>query len=412
MRIKGYRIVFIFLLFVSGMVYSRENRTEISVDFRVNSTVLDPNYGNNAAQLSEISSFIKKIKQDTTIRIVKVLFGGSASPECSYQLNKRLATGRLEILEDLVRNEIEIADSVIIRDDNYISWEYLVSKVKESDLKQKQAVLDILAQEPSFVDYSGGGHIDHRIVQLQKMNYGRVWRQLYSLYFGSMRSAYVVFVTSKIDKVKPLDVVVKPVEVEESKSKRKSIVVFDARKPVGIIGGWTRKLYIKTNALGLGMAISNVGVEVDLVKHLSFAVPVYYSAWNYFLSTIKFRTLAVQPELRYWFNQNNQKFFIGAHFGYAQYNVAVEGDYRYQDHGGKSPALGGGISLGYRMPISDDNKWHIEFTLGAGAYGLHYDKYYNVNNGKLIDTHRKIYWGVDNAAINISYNLDLKKRKK
>jgi hypothetical protein len=116
--------------------------------------------------------------------------------------------------------------------------------------------------------------------------------------------------------------------------------------------------------------------------------------------------------LRYWFNQNNQKFFIGAHFGYAQYNIAVEGDYRYQDHGGKSPALGGGISLGYRMPISDDNKWHIEFTLGAGAYGLHYDKYYNVNNGKLIDTHRKIYWGVDNAAINISYNLDLKKRKK
>ena len=115
MRIKGYCIVFIFLLFVSGMVYSRENRTEISVDFRVNSTVLDPNYGNNAAQLSEISSFIKKIKQDTTIRIVKVLFGGSASPECSYQLNKRLATGRLEILEDLVRNEIEIADSVIIR---------------------------------------------------------------------------------------------------------------------------------------------------------------------------------------------------------------------------------------------------------------------------------------------------------
>ena len=35
-----------------------------------------------------------------------------------------------------------------------------------------------------------------------------------------------------------------------------------------------------------------------------------------------------------------------------------------------------------------------------------------INNGKLIDTQRKIYWGVDNAAINISYNLDLKKRKK
>ena len=171
-------------------------------------------------------------------------------------------------------------------------------------------------------------------------------------------------------------------------------------------------LYVKTNAIGWGLAISNVSAEVDLAKHWSFAVPVYYSALNYFTSTIKFRTLAVQPEFRYWFNENNQKFFIGAHFGYAQYNIAVDGDYRYQDHGGKSPALGGGLSVGYRMPISKNDKWHIEFTLGAGVYGLHYDKFYNVNNGKLIETYRKTYWGIDNAAVNISYRFDLKKRKK
>jgi len=145
---------------------------------------------------------------------------------------------------------------------------------------------------------------------------------------------------------------------------------------------------------------------------LSFTLPVCYSAWNYFTSTIKFRTLAVQPEFRYWFKEDNQKFFVGAHFGYAQYNVAVDGDYRIQDHNGTSPALGGGISVGYRMPISKNNRWHIEFTLGAGVYGLHYDKFYNVNNGKLVDTYRKTYWGIDNAAVNISYRFDLKKRKK
>jgi hypothetical protein len=138
---------------------------------------------------------------------------------------------------------------------------------------------------------------------------------------------------------------------------------------------------------------------------------MYYSAWNYFVSTIKFRTLAVQPELRYWFNESNQKFFVGAHFGYAQYNLAIEGDYRYQDHNGKSPLLGGGISLGYRMPMSKNNKWHVEFAIGAGVYNLHYDRFYNVDNGKLIDTHHKTYWGIDNAAVNISYNIDLKKRK-
>ena len=119
----------------------------------------------------------------------------------------------------------------------------------------------------------------------------------------------------------------------------------------------------------------------------------------------------MQPEFRYWLSEENDRFFAGAHFGYAQYNIATDGDYRYQDHDGKSPALGGGISVGYRMPISKNNRWNIEFSLGAGVYALHYDRYYNVNNGKFIDTNHKTYWGIDNAAVNISYRFDLKKRK-
>ena len=176
---------------------------------------------------------------------------------------------------------------------------------------------------------------------------------------------------------------------------------------------WNRKLYLKTNALFWGMGMTNVSAEIDLAKHWSFALPVTYSAWNYFTSTVKFHTLAVQPEFRYWFNEDNQKFFIGAHFGYAQYNVAVDGNYRYQDHDGKSPALGGGISVGYRMPISKSDKWHIEFSLGAGVYSLHYDKFYNTPNtkdGLMIESVKKTYWGIDQAAVSFSYSFDLKKK--
>lgn len=173
-----------------------------------------------------------------------------------------------------------------------------------------------------------------------------------------------------------------------------------------------KHLYVKTNTLGLGLAISNLGCEIDLTKHLSISIPVYYSALNYFKETIKFRTLAVQPEIRYWANKDNNGLFLGLHGGVAQYNIAVDGDLRYQDHNGTSPAIGGGIGLGYRLPISDDNRWHIEFAIGAGVYKLQYDTFYNVENGKLLDTYRKTYWGIDNAAINISYRFDLKKRKK
>ena len=413
MRIYKVGILLILLLFASGTAYSQENRTEIRVDFRVNSASIDRAYGKNTERLSEISAFLQRIEQDSTLTIVEVSFCGSASPEGSYQLNHKLARARLETLKDIVRSEVEIPDSIITHDDSYISWEYLKEQVVESDMPQKQAVLDIIAQEPQLVDYPGGRHIDHRIVKLQKLDGGKVWRQLHTLYFERMRNACVIFITYKREIIQPIETVVPPMKVEVlQKPDVDSIIIPEPKEQTVTTEDWTRGLYLKTNAIGLGLAISNIGAEVDLAKHWSFAVPVYYSALNYFTSTIKFRTLAVQPEFRYWFKEDNQRFFVGAHFGYAQYNVAVDGDYRIQDHNGTSPALGGGISVGYRMPISKNNRWHIEFTLGAGVYGLHYDKFYNVNNGKLVDTYRKTYWGIDNAAVNISYRFDLKKRKK
>ncbi len=54
----------------------------------------------------------------------------------------------------------------------------------------------------------------------------------------------------------------------------------------------------------------------------------------------------------------------------------------------------------------------MEFILGVGAYSLHYDKFYNIENGRLIGTYRTTYWGIDNAAINISYRFDLKQRER
>ena len=120
--------------------------------------------------------------------------------------------------------------------------------------------------------------------------------------------------------------------------------------------------------------------------------------------------MATQPELRYWFNKNNSKLFVGAHFGAASFNLALNGDYRYQDHNGASPIMGGGISIGYRMPISKNERWNVEFAVGVGGYSIRCDKFYNIKNGKLAETYRTTYWGIDNASIGISYRFNLKKQ--
>ena len=177
---------------------------------------------------------------------------------------------------------------------------------------------------------------------------------------------------------------------------------------------WIRQLHVKTNALGLGLAIANLAVEVDLAKHWSFTLPVYYSAWDYFKTTVKFRTLMVQPEFRYWFNPENEGWFLGAHFGYGYYNIALDGDYRYQDHNRETPSMGGGMAIGYRTHLSKNKRWKLEFAVGGGIYPSRYDKFYNTSNTKkglmaASDIH-KTYKGIDQAAISLSYTFNLKKK--
>ena len=180
----------------------------------------------------------------------------------------------------------------------------------------------------------------------------------------------------------------------------------------GNIAGKNHGWAIKTNVAYLVATVANIGVEYSFGEHYSIDVPFIFSPYrvsrNY---TLKF--MAVQPEFRYWLSENNDGFFAGAHFGLASYNFSFDGDYRYQDHNRKTPSIGGGVSVGYRLPVSRNNRWWMEFSLGAGVYSRHYDKFHNTpitKDGLMIESIKKIYWGIDQAAVSFSYSFDLKKK--
>ncbi len=400
------------MLLGMGAAYSQENRTEVFVDFRVNRTQIELEYKDNASRISKLINFLQHVQADSTVDIVDVTFCGAASPEGSYEWNRKLAKGRMESLEKLIRSKVEIPDSLISYDDSYIPWDHLAQQIARSNLPRKQLILDILDDEPRLVKYYNGFTIDNRVIRLRRLG-RKSWNLLLREYFGPMRNACMVYVKIKH---RPASVVT----LEPATKPTKEIVepernILDSVPEPLIVStpGWGRKLYVKTNALGLGMAIANAAVEIDLCKHWSFHLPVYYSAWDYFSETIKFRTLAIQPELRYWFSEKNHcndGLFVGAHFGLAYYNIATDGEYRTQDHDGTSPALGGGLAVGYRLPVSKNNRWKMEFSIGAGAYSLHYDKFRNHNNGMLIDTEKKTYFGIDQASISLSYTFNLKRK--
>lgn len=417
MNIKAVYIALIFLLLGGGYSYSQERNTEISVDFRVNSTQIDSGYKENADRISELISFLRQVQTDKTVNIVNVSFCGAVSPEGNYQLNRMLARKRMESLEKLVRSKVDIPDSVITYNDSYIPWEYLSSLVNASDISHKDEILNIINEEAKIVDYIGDRSIDNRILKLQKLDGGKVWQEMLRRFFSPMRNASMVFVTFRTEPLPKIEPVIAKVDSVYTIEWTPTLpILLDSIQPVQqapIAEQWHRTLSVKTNALGLGLAIANAAVEIDLCKHWSFNLPVYYSAWNYFTSTVKFRTLAVQPEIRYWFSEKNlcnDGWYLGAHFGFAYYNIATDGEYRTQDHDGTSPALGGGLAVGYRMLISKDNRWKMEFSIGAGAYKLHHDKFRNYHNGLMVYTEKKTYIGIDQASVSFSYTFDLKRK--
>ncbi|MBQ8773476.1 MAG: DUF3575 domain-containing protein [Muribaculaceae bacterium] len=410
--IRNTVILLIFSLFGlhTHQVAAQQMRTEISVDFRVNETDIDPAYRENQKHLNEIIAFLQNVSADTTITVLEVSFCGAASPEGSYQFNRELAHGRLSTLEKLVREHVYIPEEIITRNDQYIPWQHLREEVAVSDLDNKAEILEILDQESTLVQYVGDTHIDSRLDKIRRLDGGRTWRKMNQLFFAPMRNASAVLVTLRQTPPKPEP---KPQPQPQPEPQPEPVVVEPAPEPVEEPMTWTRRIYAKTNAIGWALLIGNAALEVDLAEQWSVTLPVYYSACNYFTQDIKFRTLAIQPEVRYWLRPaavGNDGWFVGAHASVASYNLAVNGGYRVQDHNQNTPAIGGGLSIGYRMPLCANNRWHVEFSLGAGVYALKYDKYVNEYNGRLIDTTKKTYIGLDNAAVTFSYAFDLGKK--
>lgn len=260
MRIKKYCITLILLLFGVGVAHSQERHTEICIDFRVNSTVIDSAYSDNAARMQEMLEFLRTIRQDSTFNIIEVSFCGAASPEGSYQLNRKLAQGRLSALEKFIRSEVDIPDSLITYNNSYIPWDYLKSQIEDSGLIRKDEVITILEEEARLVDYHHPNtHIDNRVVKLRALDGGKVWQQMNNLFFEQMRNACAVFVTYKkelppiqVSVIVPDTIKVEPI-VEAVEIVPDTTAIIETVIPE--VEEWTRKLHVKANAIGLGMAL-------------------------------------------------------------------------------------------------------------------------------------------------------------
>lgn len=158
-------------------------------------------------------------------------------------------------------------------------------------------------------------------------------------------------------------------------------------------------LDLKSNLLPWIMTIPNLGAEYKFANKWSVSLDVWYCPWK-LTDRFSVKTAALLPEGRWWFKSNKKGSFLNLHLTVAWYNVRANA-YRYQDRG--RPLVGAGIGYGYRLPLNQ--RWGLEFEIGAGMANMKYARYYNVPNGALKDIRVSTYWGIDRLSIAATYYL-------
>ncbi len=405
------RIFALIAVFVCVSSYAQQMSDTLRIYFRQGHSSFESSYRDNGTRVRAFVENINQFKsQSSAFDILSVRYQAGTSPEGTVAINQKLAEKRSTNLTSYLRRYLTFPDSIIHTSTVVEDWAGLSELMKESDKYSADS-------EALSIITDGNTSSEDKKKSLQQLNGGSLWNQLNRDLFPELR-AFNVYVEVGI---RNPDLGIPMIEEPAIATEDANAPLLDDNLSVAKLEyveeipeeepEWTRRLYIKTNAIGWAMFISNVAVEIDLTRNLSFQLPIYYSAVNYFHRDLKFRTFAVQPELRWWFNKP-EGLFVGAHFGTAYFNFATKGDWRIQTQDGDRPLWGGGLAAGYRMPLSKRHpRWNIEFSLGAGVYDVYYDKFYNETNGPKADNGHTTFIGIDHAAVSFSYSFDLKKRR-
>ena len=406
------RFLLIICLLISTAVAAQEVKQDfvrdtLEVYFRKGQSIYDPAYMGNNRRMSRFINNIREIESSTDKTIVEVNYTAGASPEGSFRNNQLLAKNRAKSISNYLHDHVAFgrrAHEVLLANEDYVE---LANLVEESTMSNRDEILALL-KEVNGSTISEQESIALK-AKLQAIDNGKAWSYMYEHFFPQLRHFTVVVVIGietleDLELEQPLALTAPLPEMPISYSLAQPKAVAEE--------GCQSEWLLKTNFGGWAMLIPNGAIEYKFNCHWSFNLPIYWSGLDYFSHKTKFRMFGVYPEMRYWFGKKDG-LCVGAHLSFVYFNYAVNGSYRIQDHDKNTPAWGGGLNVGYRLPISKSNRWKLEFTAGCGVYDVHYDKFYNEKNGlrAVTDIHETMF-KLDNVAINLSYSFYPKKHKK
>lgn len=403
------QLVFICLIFIAlgGHAQTSPDTASVVMKFRifypVGKTELHENYMDNANTLHRIQKYLEKSPQIDSITIYSY-----ASPEGSYQLNKRLAAERGKTAKQYLLNHLpadrHLSDSLFIIDPTAENWQGLRDLVfYQYQQADKEKVLAILDREDI--------NDERRKVLLKRLNGGKPWSYILKNFMPQLRYATWISVWQrmKVDGVieEPANLAMEMPVMEKPHFKPVPVA-----PPVMEVKD-TLMLAVKSNLLFDAVTALNVEVEVPIGNHWSVMVEDVFPWWETG-NKYCFQLWEMGVEGRYWFSDNtyySQKLkghFVGAY--------GMSGKYDFQND--KKLCTQGefwsaGLTYGYSRRIS--RLFNLELSASFGYLSTSYRRYYPSDGYDVLYADgrkgRIGYWGPTKLKVSLVMPLYWSKKK-
>ena len=346
----------------------------LQVYFRQDKILLEPQFRDNGKRLRDFSRHFNELLYSPDSKVRSILIVSGASPEGPSTRNRYLSDNRAKVVYDYLLNYHLVDSTHIEIESRGVDWKGLAARVKASDLPYKEEVLEIL-DLPEWIS-EGGKVVDGRKARLMNYQGGKVWNELYDLYFPDLRGTKVMIaynILRKYDAQLPTtEIVTKTdtvyIEKADTVYVKETIVIPQKveTKPKPFY------LAIETNLLYDAIVIPNIGAEIGVYKGLTIGGN-YQNIWLRNSSYTRwYRFEGFEVGINYYINKENRP-FKGHHFGI--YGQMVTWDFTIDGRGylAERWAYGGGIVYGYALPIG--KRFNLDFEIGVGYLGGNMHEY-------------------------------------
>ncbi len=168
-----------------AQVFDDDRESALKVHFAVGKSVLEKNRGNNAEVLKQLLDAIDKLQAAPDSRVKHVVVAGFASPEGSFRLNDRLAWNRASALKKYIEANTDLDPDIIHMYNGIEDWYGLRMLVEKSNLRHKDAVIDIIDTVPIWDPERQTG----REIEIKKLDSGWTYSYMLKNFFPELRAA-------------------------------------------------------------------------------------------------------------------------------------------------------------------------------------------------------------------------------